>query len=713
MKKNIIWFKDIRLKDIALVGGKNASLGEMMEPLKKQGVIVPDGFAITTNAYKSFIKYKKISEDIKLEIKAAYKKLGGANKEISVAVRSSATAEDLAGASFAGEYDTYLNVKGEIELLSAVEKCFASLFTERAISYRKDKGIREKNIAMSVGVQKMINSASSGVMFTGDIETGFDKVAVIESVAGSPEAVVRGSSNPDKFVVFKPAIQEGLNGIISKAGNSLLDKEAANLAKIGIAIEKHFGKLYGTPKIMDIEWAKGKKGEFYILQARQETVLSRASKNVDEEYVLNNKFGAKEISTGIAVGRKIAYGRVQIIKDVNKINEFKKGSILVTNILSPNWEPIMRKAAGIVADKGGRTSHGAIVARELGVPCIVGAGTATKLLKNGDMITLDASSGDEGRVYKGNLPFKVVRQNLTNVPRLKTQIMLTVGSPEEAFKNANLPVRGVGLGRLEFIINSSIGIHPNKLIKDGKEDFYVDKLKAGISKIAAAFYPNDIIIRFSDFKTNEHRTMAGGEKFEPIEENPMIGLRGASRYYHPDFQKAFELECKAIKGVRDELGIKNIIPMVPFCRTPEEGRKVVDIMAKNGLGRKKDKGLKIYAMCEIPSNVILADEFLDVFDGMSIGLNDLTQLIAGIDRDSEILSKIANETHPAVRRAIKDVIKKCQARNKYIGICWQSPPDHPDFLNDLVRAGISSISVNSDAVIKTIRLAAKAEKKLK
>lgn len=710
MKKNIVWFKDIRLKDVALVGGKNASLGEMMRPLKKQGVIVPNGFAITTNAYKAFIREKKIPAVLEAEIRSVYKKLGGG----PVAVRSSATAEDLAGASFAGEYDTYLNVKGEAEVLRAIQKCFTSLFTERAVSYRKDKGISEKNIAMSVGVQKMVNSASSGVMFTGDVETGFGKVVLIESASGSREGVVRGSANPDKFIVFKPALQKGLNGIISKSGSSLGDTEAANLAKLGVIIEKHFGKLYGERKIMDIEWAqekRGRNGEFYILQARPETVLSQAPKNVDEEYVLRDPSHKQEILTGIAVGRKIVSGRVRILKTASQLNNFKKGEILVTPTLSPSWEPIMRKATGIIADKGGRTSHGAIVARELGVPCIVGSKLATKVLKNGEMITLDASSADIGRIYKGELPFKVQRQNLANVPKLKTQIMLTVGSPEEAFKNANLPVKGVGLGRLEFLINSSIKTHPNKLIEEGKQEIYINKLKEGIAKIAAAFYPHDVIIRFSDFKTNEHRTMEGGEKYEPVEENPMIGLRGASRYYHPLFREAFELECKAIKRVRDELGINNLIPMVPFCRTPEEGRRVVEIMAKNGLDRRKDKDLKIYVMCEIPSNIILADEFLDVFDGMSIGLNDLTQLITGIDRESETLNKIADETHPAVRSAIKDVIKKCRARGKYIGLCWQSPPDHPEFLKSLIRDGIHSISVNPDAVIKTINMAAREEKK--
>ncbi len=746
-QKNILWFKDIRLKDISPVGGKNASLGEMFSQLKNSRIVVPDGFAVTTNVYRSFIheaglkkgiqnilrglntrdvrnlkeggaKIRKLiinaemPESIAREIISCYRKLGGG----PVAVRSSATAEDLPGASFAGQQETYLDIEGESNVVKAIKRCFASLFTDRAISYRHDKGFFNTDVAISVGVQKMVRAdrGASGVMFTVDTETGFKNAIIIEATRGLGEAVVQGKVNPDKFIVFKPTLQKGKFGIISKEKGdtqkefSLNDAQVEELAKLGIVLEKYFSRKNGKYTPMDIEWAAEGKS-IYILQARPETVFGGVEAKVDEEYVLQS--AGRLIFSGSAVGRKIVSGRVRIIKDASQIESFKKGEILVTRNTDPDWEPIMKIAGGIITDKGGRTSHAAIVSREMGVPCIVGTHDATKRLKNGDIITLDSSSGNIANVYKGELPFKIIRQGLKNIPRIKTRVMLNIGSPEEAFKNANLPVRGVGLGRLEFIINSSVKAHPNLLIKQGKKEFYVDKLTEGIAKIASAFYPYPVIIRFSDFKTNEYRSLLGGETYEPLEENPMLGWRGASRYYSPDFEEAFRLECQAIKRVREVMGLDNVIPMVPFCRTPEEGRRVLEIMGKAGLKRGV-KDLKVYMMCEIPSNVILADKFLDIFDGMSIGSNDLTQLIMGMDRDSEKIAGIANENHAAVREAVKDVIKKCRARKKYIGICGQAPSDHPDFLKFLIKEGIESISLNPDSVIKAIRLIAKAEKNL-
>ncbi|EKD64510.1 MAG: hypothetical protein ACD_50C00362G0004 [uncultured bacterium] len=801
-KPYILWFKDVTLKDLKVVGGKNASLGEMFSNLTKQGINIPNGFIITAAAYKYFISASGINEKINLilsqkttsiedlqkkgkkvrnlildetlpndlqeEIKKAYIKLGKLYfQNPDVAVRSSATAEDLPGASFAGQQETYLNVSGEKELLESVRKCFASLFTNRAISYRENKRFSHKKVAISVGVQKMArsNKSSSGVMFTIDTETGFDKVAVINSSYGLGEMIVGGKVIPDEFIVFKPALEMGYKSIISKTlgdkdrkfvystGSrltkeiaveqaqrkkfSITDEEALELAKWGIKIEKYFSKIYGKYQPMDIEWAKdGDDKKLYIIQARPETVRSIEDKNVFKEYVLRGK--GDVVLTGIAVGTKIATGRVKIVKDVHEISQIKKGQILVTVITNPDWEPIMKTASAIITDKGGRTSHAAIVSRELGIPCIVGTQNATKVLRDGDEITADCSSGENGIAYRGKLSFDVLKHSFEEIPKTKTDIMVNIGNPQEAFKFHYLPARGVGLGRIEFIIASQIKIHPNALInfdhlkksKDKEHEkvvkniqnltsqysdkklFYIDKLAEGMGRIAAAFYPYEVLIRFSDFKTNEYRSLIGGDLYEPIESNPMLGLRGASRYYNPLFKEAFGLECKSILKAREEFGLKNIMPMVPFCRTAEEGKRVIEAMKEFGLSRKTSPGIKIYVMCEIPSNVLRADEFLDIFDGFSIGSNDLAQLTLGLDRDSDVISKIGNENDPAVKELISIAIDKCRKRKKYIGICGQGPSDFPQFAQFLVEKKINSISLSPDTVIKTLLTVAEKEKLL-
>ncbi len=798
----ILWFKDLGIEDVPYVGGKNAALGEMYANLKPLGINVPNGFAITASAYRYFIAQAgldtkiprvlkgldthnikdlqkrgktvreliikaELPEDLKREIVSAYEKLsrvyGG---RTDVAVRSSATAEDLPDASFAGQQETYLNVRGNAAVLESVKKCIASLFTDRAISYRTDKGFSHFDIALSVGVQKMVRSdvASSGIMFTLDTETGFDKVVVINGSWGLGEMIVQGKVTPDEFIIFKPSLAKGFDPIIERklsAKNTkmiyagvqtrivpvsprdrlrfcITDEEAVRLALWGVKIEEYFSKKRKHYQPMDMEWAKdGRTKELFIVQARPETVHSTRDKNIYREYTL--KKSAEIICTGAAVGTKIASGKVRIISDPKKLNEFKKGEILVTEITDPDWEPVMKIASAIVTDKGGRTSHAAIVSRELGIPCIVGTGVATKKLVNGKPVTVDCSSGVTGKVYKGLLPFGVVEHHLDRIPKTKTKIMVNIGSPDDAFKNNYLPVQGVGLGRLEFIIASYIRIHPNALLaydrlrrasrktpamratlreievltagyKD-KTRFYIDQLAEGIAKIAAAFWPHDVIIRFSDFKTNEYKKLIGGEFYEPDEENPMLGWRGASRYYDDKFSVAFGFECAAIKKVRQEMGLSNVIPMVPFCRTPEEGKKVKAMMAANGLNKKTDPTLKTYVMCEIPSNVEQAGEFLDIFDGMSIGSNDLTQLALGLDRDSGIVSHISNENNPTVKNMIGRVIVECRRRRKYIGICGQAPSDYPEFARFLVQHGIESISLNPDTVIRTTLAIAKQEKK--
>lgn len=799
----IIWFSDLAIEDVPLVGGKNAALGEMVSNLSKMGIAVPDGFAVTAAAYNYFLdstglreKIKKeleglntrdifnlqrkgkavrniilrskLPEDLEKEILEAYKKLGEKYFEnLDTAVRSSATAEDLPDASFAGQQETYLNVSGDTQILEAIKKCIASLFTDRAISYREDKKFSHFDIALSVGVQKMVRSdkGSSGVAFSIDTETGFDKVVVINSSYGLGEMVVQGKVTPDEFTVFKPGLKEGYGGIVARDlgekevkmiydGHgtkivdvsridrerfSITDEEVTKLATWVAKVEEYFSQKRGHYQPMDTEWAKdGVTGELFIVQARPETVHSVRNKNVYREYRLLGK--AQPIVVGTAVGSKISLGKTRVIKDVKNISQFKEGEVLVTEITDPDWEPIMKIASAIITNKGGRTSHAAIVSRELGITCIVGAKTATEVLRDGKDVTVDCSSGKTGYVYEGKVPFEVVENDLGSIPETKTKIMVNIGTPDEAFEKYFLPVKGVGLGRLEFIINEHIKIHPNALInyetlkKEGARDkgkkaliekidaltkgyedktkFYVDELAEGIAKIGAAFYPHEVIIRFSDFKTNEYRTLLGGELYEPHEENPMLGWRGASRYYDPKFKAAFALECRAMKRVREEVGLKNVVALIPFCRTPEEGAKVLDAMKEGGLDRAVDPTLKVYLMCEIPSNILLMDAFLDMFDGMSIGSNDLTQLTLGLDRDSETVSKIANENNEAVKIFIDTIVKRCKERGKYIGICGQAPSDFPEFATFLVERGIESISLSPDTVIKTLFKIAEKEKEL-
>lgn len=798
------WYSEVGIDDVPSVGGKNAALGEMYANLVPLGVNVPDGFALTADAYRHFLKSTGLDEEIKkiladldtrnihnLQVRGkkvretilkatlpqdlkdavtiAYaeleKKYG---KDSAVAVRSSATAEDLPGASFAGQQETYLNIHGIENVLIATKKCIASLFTDRAISYRADKGFSHFDAALSVGVQRMVRSdlSVSGVAFTIDTETGFDKVIIINGIYGLGEFIVQGKVIPDEFIVFKPTLELGnknpiigknigkknIKLIYAKDGTKedkvsledqqkfcITNEEAIKLAKWCLQIEKYFSKKHNRYQPMDIEWAKdGKTGELFIVQARPETVVFGQDKNVLKEYKLEKT--SKVLVNGIAVGAKIGSGKVRILKSAKNISAFKKGEVLVTEITDPDWEPIMKIASAIITDKGGRTSHAAIVSRELGIPCIVGSNNATKVLKNGKEVTVDASGGQVGNVYEGIIPFKIIEHRLDKIPKVETKIMVNIGSPDEAFKNHNLPAEGVGLGRLEFIIASHIGVHPNILIdyeklKEGKKtsailkvlkavenltplykdktQYYVDNLALGIAKIGATFFPNKVIIRFSDFKTNEYRTLLGGDFYEPHEENPMLGWRGASRYYDPKFKTAFGLECKAMKIVREDMGLTNVIPMIPFCRTPEEGKKVIEVMKEYDLDRAKDKELKVYVMCEIPSNILLADEFLEIFDGMSIGSNDLTQLILGLDRDSGIVTHISNENNPAVKKLLAEIIHKCKEKNKYIGICGQAPSDYPEFAQFLVNEGIESMSLNPDTVIKIIMaLSEKGNKKM-
>jgi len=803
-KPFILWFDEITYKDVPLVGGKNASLGEMYTKLTEKGVKVPYGFAVTAEAYKYFIKENqldgkirelltgldthnvldlqtrgkkirnlilkaKMPDDLAEEIKKAYRRLEEMYfQNVDVAVRSSATAEDLPDASFAGQQETYLNISGEDNVVRAVQRCFASLFTDRAISYREDKGFNHFAVYLSVAVQKMVRSdmACSGVMFTLDTESGFRDVVYITGSWGLGEAVVQGKVNPDEYYVFKPTLKLGYKPILSKKLGSkhikiiygkdkrnpiktvktskeerkkfvLTDEEILTLAKWAIIIEEH----YGRP--MDIEWAKDGDGvnvgtgELYIVQARPETVHAIKQQRYYEVYKLKGE--GKVICTGKAVGSKIGQGKARVILDVSEISQFQDGEVLVTTMTDPDWEPIMKKASAIVTDKGGRTCHAAIVSRELGVPCIVGAEVATQLIKTGMEVTIDCTQGEEGRVLEGLIPYEVERIGLESLPKTKTKIMMNIGIPEQAFTQGQIPNDGVGLARIEFIISSHIGIHPLALIEyeklkekakndskiakvvsiieektygyENKADFYVDKLAQGIAMIGAAFYPNEVIVRFSDFKTNEYANLAGGFLYEPIESNPMIGWRGASRYYDPKFEPAFALECKAIKKVREEMGLSNVKVMIPFCRTIEEGKKVIEVMKKHGL-KQGENGLEVYVMCEIPSNVILAEEFAKIFDGFSIGSNDLTQLTLGLDRDSELVAHIYDERNPAVKKLIKEVIEIAKKNNRKIGICGQAPSDFPDFAEFLVECGIDSMSLNPDTVVKTRLLVAEKEKSL-
>ncbi|MEK7558187.1 MAG: phosphoenolpyruvate synthase [Patescibacteria group bacterium] len=772
----IKFFDQITIKDVPQVGGKNASLGEMYCKLIKSGIRVPNGFATTSDAYNSFLTTTGLKEKIKeilkkldtsdvidlakrgnairkliiitpfpsqfeKEIINAYEKLSQFYhaKNLHVAVRSSATAEDLPNASFAGQQESFLNISGKTELLLAVKKCIASLFTNRAISYRVDKGFDYSKISLSVGVQKMIRSdlASSGVMFTIDTESGFANTVLINSIYGLGENIVQGKVNPDEFYVFKPTraiISRSLSEkkikmiyssnskqpvrdvpvkINEQAKQSISDQQVLKLADWGIIIEKH----YKRP--MDIEWAlDGVDNQLYIIQARPETIHSVRDYNVIEEYILEKR--GKIITSGRSVGNRIGTGQANKIMDIKDISKFKQGEILVTDMTDPDWEPIMKIASAIVTDKGGRTCHAAIISRELGIPCLVGTNDASKKVIANQEITVSCAEGDTGFVYQDKLPFKINKTNIKNLQRPKTKIMMNIGSPEIAFASSFIPNDGVGLAREEFIINDSIKIHPLALInyvklKDAKikkqisqltigytdkKQFYVDKLAEGMATIAAAFYPKDVIIRFSDFKTNEYANLIGGAEYEPIEGNPMIGWRGASRYYDEKFKPAFILECQALKKVREEMKLTNLKAMVPFCRTIEEAKKVIKIIADNGLKQGKNN-FELYCMIEIPSNVILAEEFSKLFDGFSIGSNDLTQLTLGVDRDSSLISHIYDENNQAVKTLIKQIIQVAKKNKVKIGICGQAPSDFPDFAKFVVTCGIDSISLSPDTVIKT------------
>lgn len=795
-KSFILWFDQIGIEDISLVGGKNASLGEMRKHTK---VNIPQGFAITSYAYQYVLEKAGILKPLKTllhgldihnshaldqvakkaqkliidcdlpkelieAITHAYQKLCSLCKvkDVDVAVRSSATAEDLPNASFAGQQQSFLNICGVKQLLDACKKCFGSLFTSRAIVYRHENKFDHFKVYLSIGVQKMVRSdlASAGVIFTLDTETGFPNVVFVTGSYGLGESVVQGAVNPDEFYVFKPTFMQGYKALIDKRlGDKaikmiytknprhpikkvvtpkeerhkfcLCDKDVLQLSKWAIAIEEHYSKKYGKWTPMDLEWAKdGQTQELYIVQARPETVQSQRKRNIIDEYKLLQK--GRVLVKGKSVGNKIAQGVAHVIKDVKDIAKFRPGEILVTEITDPDWVPIMRMASGIVTDRGGRTSHAAIVSRELGLPCIVGTNHATEVIKSGKKITVSTAEGENGLVYDGLLKYKIEKIDVKKFPKLKTKVMINVSYPDEAYELSFLPNDGVGLAREEFIVSEYIRIHPMALVKfdqlkdkrirskieeltagySDKKQYFVDKLAMGVAIIAAAFYPRDVILRFSDFKTNEYVNLIGGEYFEPKEENPMIGWRGASRYYSPGYEEGFALECKAIKKVREEFGLVNLKVMIPVCRTVEEGKKVLKVMKKNGLVQGKD-GLEVYVMCEIPSNAVLIDQFCDIFDGFSIGSNDLTQMTLAVDRDSALVAEIFDERNEAVTRMIKHVIRVAKKRKRKIGICGDAPSTYPEFAEFLVDCGIDSISLSPDAVLRTSLVIAKHQKKKK
>ncbi|MBD2232997.1 phosphoenolpyruvate synthase [Phormidium tenue] len=800
----VLWLDQVRLEDVHLVGGKNASLGEMIQQLTPKGVRVPTGFATTSYAYRYFIEktgldaqlrqvlggfdVNDVSElrrrgrkarslilnatfpdDLKTAILAAYHQMceeagqslcfddesclqDHAYTEVDVAVRSSATAEDLPDASFAGQQETYLNVYGDQAVLIACKKCYASLFTDRAISYRTTKHFDHFDVALSVCIQRMVRSdlATSGVMFSIDTETGFQDAVLITAAYGLGENVVQGTVNPDEYVVFKPTLKSGHKPILSKrlgtkalrmvyntTGTELTKNEPVpqadqgrfaigeedilQLAHWACTIEAHYTELRGVNSPMDIEWAKdGHTGELFIVQARPETVQSQKSQNELRSYILDVPEGVEPVARGRAVGDLIGQGEACVILDVSQITQFRPGEVLVTARTDPDWEPIMKQASAIVTDQGGRTCHAAIIARELGIPAIVGCDNATQMLTMGEPVTVSCAEGEEGVIYRGELPFRVETTKLDSLPETRTKIMMNVGNPELAFTLAALPNDGVGLARLEFIIANHIKVHPLALLNfdslangsekreiqqltalyDHKPDYFVDKLAQGVGTLAAAFYPKPVVVRLSDFKSNEYAHLLGGSTFEPDEENPMLGWRGASRYYDDRYRDGFALECQALKRVRDDMGLTNVILMVPFCRTPDEGRRVLEEMAQHGLVRGENE-LKVYVMCELPNNVILADEFSQVFDGFSIGSNDLTQLTLGLDRDSSLVAHLFDERSTGVKRMVKMAIATAKEYNRKIGICGQGPSDYPEFARFLVEQGIDSISLNPDTVIKT------------
>ncbi|WP_318434874.1 phosphoenolpyruvate synthase [Photobacterium leiognathi] len=780
MQKHTLWFNTLSMNDVNQVGGKNASLGEMVSNLSNAGVSVPNGFATTSHAFHEFLEYEGLNNriydllgtldvndvdalretgstirnwildapfprELEQSIRRDYLELIDGNQALSVAVRSSATAEDLPDASFAGQQETFLNVRGVDAVLEATKHVYASLFNDRAISYRVHQGFDHKGIALSAGIQRMVRSdkAASGVMFTLDTESGFDQVVFITSSWGLGEMVVQGAVNPDEFYVHKPMLEAGHAPIVRKNFGSKLikmiysdnqeigkqvdivdtsaeeqhqfsinDEEIKELAKQAMIIEKH----YQRP--MDIEWAKdGIDGKLYIVQARPETVCSQESQNVIERYELNNK--ADVLLEGRAIGQRIGSGKVRLVDSLDQMSLVQEGDVLVTDMTDPDWEPVMKRASAIITNRGGRTCHAAIIARELGIPAIVGCGNATEVLTDGAVITASCAEGETGYVYQGELNYEVRRSSVDELPMLPTKVMMNVGNPERAFDFAQLPNEGVGLARLEFIINKMIGIHPKALLNFDAQsdalkaqisekikgyndpiDFYVSKLTEGISTIAAAFWPKRVIVRMSDFKSNEYSNLIGGQSFEPHEENPMLGFRGASRYISPVFEDCFELETQAIKRVRNDMGLKNVEIMIPFVRTPSEAASVIELLAKNDL-RRGDQGLKVIMMCELPSNAVLADDFLKYFDGFSIGSNDMTQLTLGLDRDSGDVAHLFDERNPAVKAMLKMAIDAATKAGKYVGICGQGPSDHDDLAKWLMDQGISSVSLNPDTVIDT------------
>ena len=792
----VLWYKDCGIADVAKVGGKNASLGEMMRHLEPKGIRIPNGFATTAYAYQHFLKRNGLDaalrklfanlgvenldevrdigrkaraliletpfpDDLTRAISQAYEQLclqyGAAT---DVAVRSSATAEDLPDASFAGQHETYLNVRGVNALLDACKRCFASIFTDRAFYYRQAHGYDHLAVALSVGVQKMVRSdlACSGVMFSIDTESGFPDAVLINASYGLGETVVQGAVTPDEFMVFKPTLKKGFRPILSKSVGtketkliydlggskatksvpvapnerkkySLQDDEILQLARWACVIEDHYSEHNARYTPMDMEWAKdGVSGDLYIVQARPETVKSREGKFALESYRL--KSPGRRLISGHSVGESIGAGKARIILDSQHMNEFQDGEILVTNKTDPDWEPIMKKAAAIVTNQGGRTCHAAIIARELGIPAIVGCENATGVLHTGEEVTVSCAEGEVGYVYEGILPFEVTHTSLESLSKLRTKIMVNIGNPDDAFNLSFLPNDGVGLARLEFIIANHIQAHPMALLHfdeladpeekrvladltaqyEHKPDYFVDELARGVGQIAAAFYPKPVIVRLSDFKTNEYAHLLGGRQFEPVEDNPMIGWRGASRYYSEGYRDGFALECRAMQRVREEMGLVNVILMIPFCRTVDEGRAVLAEMEKNGLKRGAN-GLEVYVMCEIPSNVILADDFFKIFDGFSIGSNDLTQLTLGLDRDSRLLARLFDERNDAVLQMIQRAIEAARRNGKKIGICGQAPSDYPEFARFLVEQGIDSISLNPDSVLKTMKTVAEAEER--
>ena len=781
MQENVLWYEHLGMNDVERVGGKNASLGEMISNLANVGVQVPGGFATTAFAFNEFLEQSGINEKIyqlldtldvddvnalaesgatirqwiidtpflpemQRDIEQAYEKLAaGFADDASFAVRSSATAEDMPDASFAGQQETFLNVRGLEAVMVAIKHVFASLFNDRAISYRVHQGYDHRGVALSAGIQRMVRSdiSSSGVMFSIDTESGFEDVVFITSSFGLGEMVVQGAVNPDEFYVHKPTLAKGKPSVVrrtlgSKAIKmvysqsqehskqveiidideadsnrfSLTDDEVQQLAQQAVIIEKH----YGRP--MDIEWAKdGLDNKLYIVQARPETVKSRENANVMEQFQLQDK--ANVICEGRSIGHKIGSGEAKVLSSLEEMDKILPGDVLVTDMTDPDWEPIMKRASAIVTNRGGRTCHAAIIAREMGIPAVVGCGNATKVISTGDEVTVSCAEGDTGFIYQGKLDYTVTTSEIDAMPELPLKIMMNVGNPDRAFAFARLPHAGIGLARLEFIINKMIGVHPKALINFDEQsadlqdeikdiiagysdpvEFYVAKLTEGISTLAAAYAPEKVIVRMSDFKSNEYANLVGGEEFEPEEENPMIGYRGASRYISQDFRDCFALECEAIKRVRNDMDLTNVEIMIPFVRTLEEASAVIDILAEHGL-KRGENGLRIIMMCELPSNALLADQFLDYFDGFSIGSNDLTQLTLGLDRDSGLIAHLFDERNPAIKALLSMAIKACKARGKYVGICGQGPSDHEDFAAWLVEQGIDSVSLNPDTVLPT------------